>query len=208
MSSSFSRWKYFWILVIVVRSHAYAIFDNSKALDAVSSVFPPPTESENIGVVPVEGSGAGSWGDRPTSDIGPTHESFLVANNECSTPGGSLQNRIRGLQLACPNPSSGVTNSHTATVGEDPMTEQDNSLQDWPQTLPEVDLYTPKPFLEPDDQRCADIVRRTRPNAFTTSNTPVCSTGLDKIAYPLVPVKTSVILPHCFPCKSSSQHLL
>lgn len=208
------------LLLVFHYSHAYSTIRNDGVTSP--SAFTYDAELEPLVLGPPDGSAlsifsheAESQGSLFASDDikrgdsaregqadsngGRTEERIKNGNNECPPTNRRNRGKMRLRQLSCP--VERMQNSQRPATGQRTKTAPRQRIQ--PVEIPETEPYIPLQFLKPDEETCSPAITGKR-TFFSASNTPVCSTGLDQINYPIAPKAQYVTLQECFPCKSLS----
>lgn len=207
------------ILILFFHSHAYSSIRNDGASSpsaftydaeleplvlgpdgAALSIFSHEAESQGSLFASDDIDRGDSAGVGQADTIGGrTEERSRNGNSECPPTNRRNRGKMRVRQLYCP--VEPMQNSQGPATGQRIETAPRQRVQ--PAEIPETEPYIPLQYLKPDEETCLPAITGKEP-FFSASNTPVCSTGLDQINFPLAPKAQYVTLQECFPCKSLS----
>lgn len=211
----------FSILIIVFHSYAYLTIRNDGASSpsafsydaeveplvlgpdeaAPLSIFSHEAESQGslFASDDMNNSGDSAGENQADTNGGRTERPIMNGNDECPPTNRRNRGKMRVRQLSCP--AEPMQSSQGPATGQRLKTAPRRTVQ--PVEMPETEPYIPLQFLKPDEETCLPAITG-KGNFFSASNTPVCSTGLDQLSYPLATKALYVTLQECFPCKSLS----
>lgn len=207
------------ILIIVFHSHAYSTVRNDGASSpsassydaeleplvlgpdgAALSIFSHEAESQGSSFASDDMNRGDSAGEgQADTNGGQTEEPISNGNDGCPPTNRRKQGKMRVRQISCQ--VEPMQSSQGPATGQRIKTAPRRTVQ--PVDVPETEPYIPLQFLKPDEETCLPAITGKR-TFFSAPNTPVCSTGLDQINYPLATKALYVTLQECFPCKSLS----
>lgn len=148
-------------------------------------------------------SGGEENGQADSNNGGRTEEEEELirnGNDECTPTNRRNRGKMRvRQQLFCP--VEPLQNSQEPATGQRIKTAPPRRTTVQPVEMPETEPYIPLQFLKPDEETCLPAITG-KGHFFSAPNTPVCSTGLDQINFPLAPKVQYATLQECFPCES------